>query len=173
VPSGNLEWISDDISSSVNTESNPKVGSAATPIVGLKETVNSEDDKSSHLIFLAKSGKIVIGAFLCNQPLTLPDGRTRKCTLCHRLTGCFWPNPADRASIAGCQVENPEVALTGRYRPIADIRAAMSISRDDACLRRRVGTFVCPARDCHVAQLFSDGIHAEAFPFFGVVKDAP
>lgn len=29
----------------------------------------------------------------------------------------FLPNLAGRASIAGCQVENPVVAATGRYRP--------------------------------------------------------
>jgi hypothetical protein len=36
----------------------------------------------------------------------------------YRLSkGCFWPNPAVRPSIAACQVENPAVAATGRYRP--------------------------------------------------------
>lgn len=33
----------------------------------------------------------------------------------------FWPNPADRSSIAARQVENPAVVRTGRYRPKADV----------------------------------------------------
>jgi hypothetical protein len=32
----------------------------------------------------------------------------------------FWPNPAVRPSIAGCQVENPAVAATGSCRLKAD-----------------------------------------------------
>ena len=40
----------------------------------------------------------------------------------------FWPNPAVRSSIAGCQVENPAPAATGRYRPEAD---------DPVCLKVR------------------------------------
>jgi hypothetical protein len=34
----------------------------------------------------------------------------------------YWPNPAVQASLAGCQVGNPAVASTGRYRPEADSR---------------------------------------------------
>lgn len=41
----------------------------------LKETINSNDDMSSRLIFLAKNGEIIMGAFLGNKPFTLSDGR--------------------------------------------------------------------------------------------------
>jgi hypothetical protein len=40
----------------------------------------------------------------------------------YRLSkGCFRPNPAVRSSIAGCQVEKPWAATTGRYRPKPDV----------------------------------------------------
>jgi hypothetical protein len=40
----------------------------------------------------------------------------------------FWPNPAVRSNIAGCQVEKPWAAATGRHRPRADGQGLLVVS---------------------------------------------
>jgi hypothetical protein len=36
-----------------------------------------------------------------------------------------WPNPAIRARMTGCEVDNPAVAATGRNQPIADMKIGL------------------------------------------------